>query len=652
MFADRLRRHILRGRYAAGRTIAHRARARVRGEPRPRLRARGVAHPRNAGPRANARRPSRRLRRDAADRRARSRSRSIPTRKTRDLSLLALVDARAAIEPMVAQLAALHRTDERPRRAPARVGPARCGGGKRRAPLPEGKREVASTRWPSRATTISCARSRVDLAAHVRGVAASETSRPPTCARWSASRIAASWRRSSGATRRQPGAAASATSPRTAGISRPPSGSPAMTAQGRPMRDARWSCTGTASCAATRPGRHARCDVPRGGGGAIPRRGGGRWVNQVDLFAARRGSRPAGGRACRARHRQRRSRRGHARQPPRSRRDRARRRRASGPSWCRSARAFGGPEIEYILADSQASAFVYESQFEAELPRRDHVPPPAMRFCVGTPSFEALSGDGKPSPVQVGEEDLFGILYTSGTTGKPKGAMLTHLGVVHSALHWVDCLNLGHGERTLLCIPWSHVAGLCGVVVPFLRNGGRLVLMREFNRRAFLEAAAAERITHALLVPAMYGLCCSSPILRRSISRRGASACTAARRCPRRRSGALRKLCRISSCATPTAPPRRRRPRRSCRRATASRTPTASARSCPAARFASWTKSGREVPPGEAGEFWIAGPMIVPGYWRNDIANAGSFAADSGSRATSAPSMPRATCASPTARRT
>jgi long-chain acyl-CoA synthetase len=170
------------------------------------------------------------------------------------------------------------------------------------------------------------------------------------------------------------------------------------------------------------------------------------------------------------------------------------------------------PEIEYIVADSQAKALIYEPEFERELPAPDHVPARDMRFCVATPSFEVLYADGAVSP-PIGEEDLFGILYTSGTTGKPKGAMLTHLGVVHSALHWAECLKLGHGERTLLCIPWSHVAGLCGVVLPFLQNGSRLVLMREFNRRAFLELAASERITHALLVPAMYGLLLLEPDL-------------------------------------------------------------------------------------------------------------------------------------------
>ena len=284
------------------------------------------------------------------------------------------------------------------------------------------------------------------------------------------------------------------------------------------------------------------------------------------------------------------------------------------------------PEIEYILADSQASALVYERQFEAELPAHDHVPSVAMRWCVATPAWEALFTAGTPPAVDVGEEDLFGILYTSGTTGKPKGAMLTHLGVVHSALHWVECLKLAHGERTILCIPWSHVAGLCGVVVPFLRNGARLVLMREFDRRAFLEAAAAERITHALLVPAMYGLL----LLESDLSgfdfsswRLGVyGSAPMPEPTIRRFAEAVPNLvmCNAYGATETTSPATIMPPGDGVTHSSS----IGKVVTCGEMRVID--EAGREVPPGETGEFWIAGPMVVPGYWRNDVANAGSFA--------------------------
>ena len=174
------------------------------------------------------------------------------------------------------------------------------------------------------------------------------------------------------------------------------------------------------------------------------------------------------------------------------------------------------PEITYIFDDAQPIAVIHGEEFAGELP--DTGPAHAMRFACGSVAWNALLEAGTPAapPVDVAEEDVFGILYTSGTTGRPKGAMLTHLNVVHSALHWEDGHRMTRNERTVLCVPWSHVSGLCGVVMPFLRIGGTLVLMAEFKRRDFLVLVQNERITHALLVPAMYGLC----LLDRGVVRR------------------------------------------------------------------------------------------------------------------------------------
>jgi long-chain acyl-CoA synthetase len=290
------------------------------------------------------------------------------------------------------------------------------------------------------------------------------------------------------------------------------------------------------------------------------------------------------------------------------------------------------PEVEYIVADSQASALIYEKDFEGELPSKDHAPLTSMRLCVGasdvgSASFDTLFVDaGKPPVASISEDDLFGILYTSGTTGKPKGAMLTHLGVVHSTLHWAECLKLGHGERTLLCIPWSHVAGLCGVVFPFLQNGSCLVLMREFKRRAFLELAAQHRITHALLVPAMYGLCLLEPDLKQfdfSSWRLGVyGSAPMPEATIRRFAEAVPHLvmCNAYGATETTSPATIMPPGDGIAHS------ESIGKAVPCGEIRVMDDSGREVPAGEPGELWIAGPMVVPGYWRNEVANAGSFA--------------------------
>ena len=283
------------------------------------------------------------------------------------------------------------------------------------------------------------------------------------------------------------------------------------------------------------------------------------------------------------------------------------------------------PELEYVVADAEPVALIYDAAFAAELP---HSREPALRIAVGGggPDFALMLAEGGvPPPCPVTEDGLFGILYTSGTTGQPKGAMLTHLGAVHSSLHWQDTLGLGNGEVSALCIPWSHVAGLCGVVLPILDVSGTLVLVRSFARRAFLELAAAERITHALMVPAMYGLCLLEPELERfdlSAWRLGVYGSAPMPEPTIRRFAAAvphLQMCNAYGATETTSPATIMPPGEGLARADSIGRVVA----CGEVRVLN--DSGQEVAPGEQGELWIAGPMVVPGYWRNEPATAAAF---------------------------
>jgi len=179
-------------------------------------------------------------------------------------------------------------------------------------------------------------------------------------------------------------------------------------------------------------------------------------------------------------------------------------------------------EIRHVFDDATPAAVIFDVSRARELPAPG-VSGPVIerRFGVGGDASGAdrrfadlMRGTGAPHPVKVTEDDPYAILYTSGTTGRPKGAILTHLNVIHSALHWRNVHQLRPEEVAVLAIPWNHVAGLCGVLLPMLTVGASLVMMREFRAATFLELVEAERITHALLVPAMYGLCLLEPDLR------------------------------------------------------------------------------------------------------------------------------------------
>jgi long-chain acyl-CoA synthetase len=285
------------------------------------------------------------------------------------------------------------------------------------------------------------------------------------------------------------------------------------------------------------------------------------------------------------------------------------------------------PEISYIFDDAQPVAIIHGAQFTGELP--DNGPRASMRLACAGALWDALlaSSGAPPVPVAaVSEQDVFGILYTSGTTGKPKGAMLTHLNVIHSCMHWEDAHQMARGERTLLCVPWSHVAGLCGVLMPFLHLGGTLVMMAEFKRREFLLLAQKERITHALMVPAMYGLCLlESDLASFELGNWRLGAYGSA---PMPEPTILRfaqafpklQMCNCYGATETTSPATMMPPGDGVNHA------TSIGKTVPCGDIRVMDEQGRELARGEEGELWIAGPMVVPGYWQNPDANAASFA--------------------------
>ncbi|TYQ27290.1 o-succinylbenzoate--CoA ligase [Pseudanabaena sp. UWO310] len=99
-------------------------------------------------------------------------------------------------------------------------------------------------------------------------------------------------------------------------------------------------------------------------------------------------------------------------------------------------------------------------------------------------------------------ENLQGIFYTSGTTGKPKGVPLTYGNHFHSAIASVLNLGLQSDDNWLLCMPMFHVGGLA-IVWRSAIYGIKLTLLPKFDERDVLEAIASERVTLISLVPTM-----------------------------------------------------------------------------------------------------------------------------------------------------
>ena len=221
------------------------------------------------------------------------------------------------------------------------------------------------------------------------------------------------------------------------------------------------------------------------------------------------------------------------------------------------------------------------------------------------------------------EESPAIILYTSGTTGQPKGAVITHFNLSHSALHLQVTLNLQAGERAMLAVPGSHVTGLIAIVATMGAVAGCVVVLQEFKAAAFLHLAARERMSYTLMVPAMYALCLREPTLASfdlSAWRLGgfggspmpvSTIAQLALHCP------TVQLFNAYG-ATETTSPATLSP-------LGSDSLDAVGVALPCADIRIMDDDGLEVPIGQSGEVWIGGPMVVPYYWNNPQATAASF---------------------------
>ncbi|QAU33406.1 long-chain fatty acid--CoA ligase [Janthinobacterium sp. 17J80-10] len=108
-----------------------------------------------------------------------------------------------------------------------------------------------------------------------------------------------------------------------------------------------------------------------------------------------------------------------------------------------------------------------------------------------------------PPQVAVDPEEVAALMYTSGTTGHPKGAMLTHQNIWSQCLNVVLSKDMVSTDVALGFVPLFHVGGMLAVTLPTLVAGGHVVLQRGFDAGAVLQAIRHYRVTIAFAVPAM-----------------------------------------------------------------------------------------------------------------------------------------------------
>jgi acyl-CoA synthetase (AMP-forming)/AMP-acid ligase II len=163
-------------------------------------------------------------------------------------------------------------------------------------------------------------------------------------------------------------------------------------------------------------------------------------------------------------------------------------------------------ELDYVINDSGATVlFAGAELLPAVLAIRDRLAQVTDVIVVGGPDdgYEAFLAAARPtgrSPEVTGD-DLWLVMYSSGTTGRPKGVMLSHANIVAHTRNAVPVAPLGPGDRNLVAMPLFHVGGTCYALFG-IYAGAPSTFTREPDPASLLAAFAAGA-THAFLVPAV-----------------------------------------------------------------------------------------------------------------------------------------------------
>jgi len=226
----------------------------------------------------------------------------------------------------------------------------------------------------------------------------------------------------------------------------------------------------------------------------------------------------------------------------------------------------------------------------------------------------------------VHEEDPLYIIFTSGTTGLPKGAIGSHVNVIHSALNYNKILKLPEETRTLIAVPLFHVTGLIGQLFYMMLIGGTSVLMQNYQTEQFLKRIEEERITFLFNVPAIYIMMLNHRTFdNTNVSTLKTIAYGGAPMSQETIEHLMEKLPDIflhnAYGATETSSPATIMPQQQYEDIVLGSV----GQPVPVSEMKIIGENDEILPPGEVGELYIKGPMIIGEYWRNDTENKKNF---------------------------
>jgi fatty-acyl-CoA synthase len=292
------------------------------------------------------------------------------------------------------------------------------------------------------------------------------------------------------------------------------------------------------------------------------------------------------------------------------------------------------PEVRYILEHSEAKALVCD---EALVPLADEATKEMrsrlLRACVSpdagdgwTPLAELRSDASAPGRPPVDPDDVHRLMYTSGTTGRPKGVMITHANLAWKNLAHLVEFGFTSDDLGLACGPLYHVGALDLTTTSLIAAGATSIVHRAFDAAAVVDELESSQVTTVWLAPAMVNAIMALPDVEQ------------------RDLGSVRLIINGGEKMPIPLIERIQRTFPSAWFADAyGLTETVSGdtfldresivsklgsvgRPCLHLELEVWDGDGRPVPAGERGEIVLRGPKVFKGYWRDPDATAQAFA--------------------------
>jgi fatty-acyl-CoA synthase len=299
------------------------------------------------------------------------------------------------------------------------------------------------------------------------------------------------------------------------------------------------------------------------------------------------------------------------------------------------------PELRRVLSDSGTRLLIWQQPFAQHVDAPDVADLGLDEVCLtgddGT-DLAALHGDDgghgghggdggyggdQPLDEPIGTDDIFMIQYTSGTSGQPKGVMLSHANVVTNVMNLLVDIDLSSHEVALVTAPLFHTAALNQVLFPTLLKGGTALLEARFDPRRALELIETRGVTLLFGVTSMYLAIANEPAFADTDLSTLRNALSGGAPIPE---SLLRRWLERGTAITQGYGLTESSPGATMLRADDAVRKLGSAGT--ACFFTDVRVVRRDLSPaavGERGELLVQGPNVTAGYWRNEAATRDAF---------------------------